>query len=168
LAGVESKPWYRAAWNLMDDSMRRWSEKLQRIVRLLRLARFMLILGVLAILGSAVVGLYWPRYFPYAYAVATVFLIVPLIMIFVLAGLPLRARSVVRLIDMGYPANARELAIRMIARKLHEESIATEELLWDTAVNEGRKFVRKMEQRKDPPGGMPGQPDDPDGPAASP
>ncbi|MES2153973.1 MAG: hypothetical protein V4510_02465 [bacterium] len=145
---MDAKPWYRAIWHLMDESMRRWSERLQRIVRLLRLARFLLVVGILAILGSAIVGLFWPKYFPYAYAVATVFLVVPLILLVVLAGLPLRARSVVRLIDMGYPANAREMAIRMIARKLHDESIATEELLWDTAVNEGRKFIRKVEERK--------------------
>ncbi len=135
-------------WNLMDDSMRRWSDKLRRIVRLLRFVRFLLVVGILAVLGSAVVGLFWPKYFPIAYAIATVFLVVPLAALVVLAGLPLRAQSIVRLIDMGYPGNARELAIRMMARKLHEESIATEELLWDTAVNEGRKFVRKMDAQR--------------------
>ncbi len=142
---MDSKPWYRAIWHIMDDSMRRWSEKLQKIVRLLRLVRFLLVVGILAVLGSAVVELFWPQYFRYAYAIAMVVLVIPLIILVVLAGLPLRMRSVVRLVDMGYPANARELAIRMMARKLHEESIATEELLWDTAVNEGRKFVRKMD-----------------------
>lgn len=145
---VDTKPWYRAIWHLMDDSMRRWSAKLQRIVRLLRLVRFLLVVGILAVLASAVIGLYWPKVFPVAYAIATVFLVVPLVMLVVLAGLPLRARSVVRLIDMGYPANGREIAIRLMARKLHDESIATEELLWDTAINEGRKFVRKMDSER--------------------
>lgn len=145
---MDTRPWYRAMWNLMDDSMRRWSDKLRRIVRLLRFVRFLLVVGILAVLGSAVVGLFWPKYFPIAYAIATVFLVVPLAALVVLAGLPLRAQSIVRLIDMGYPGNARELAIRMMARKLHEESIATEELLWDTAVNEGRKFVRKMDAQR--------------------
>lgn len=145
---MDSKPWYRAAWALVDNAMRTWSERLQRILRLLRFARFMLLLGVVVAIGSAVVQFAAPQYFAYAYAAAMAFLVVPLIVFYVLAGLPLRARSVVRLVDMGYPANARELAIRMVARKLHEESIATEELLWDTAVNEGRKFIRKMENEK--------------------
>jgi cytochrome c biogenesis protein CcdA len=128
--------------------MRSWSLKLKRILALLRFTRVMLIIGILAILASAVVGLFWPKYFFIAYAISTIFVIIPLIAFAFLVSLPLKAKSIVRLIDMGYPANARELAIRFVARKLHEESIATEELLWDTAVNEGKKFVRKMEADK--------------------
>jgi hypothetical protein len=145
---MESKPWYRAAWGLLDSSMQRWSRKMQHWLRMLRLVRFLLVLGVLAVALSAVVGLVRPQYFYYAYAAAALAILVPLVLLFVLVGLPLRARSVVRLIDMGYPENARELAIRVMARKLHEESIATEELLWDTAANEGRKWVRKMEAER--------------------
>jgi hypothetical protein len=156
-----AKAWYKAAWSVADNAMRTWSERLQKVVRLLRLARALLVVGILLVLASAVVGLAWPQYFAYAYAVAVLVLVVPLVMLVFLVGLPLRARSVVRLIDMGYPANARELAIRVLARKLHDESIASEELLWDTAVNEGRKWMRKMEEER-------GKRNGPDGPDPQP
>lgn len=164
-----AKAWYRAAWGVADNAMRTWSQRLQKIVRLLRLARALLVVAILVVLASAVVGILWPDYFRYAYAVAVVILVIPLVMLAFLVGLPLRARSVVRLVDMGYPANARELAIRLLARKMHEESIATEELLWDTAVNEGRKWMRKMEEeraaRKE---GSPPPPPPPNGPDPQP
>lgn len=163
-----AKAWYKAAWGFADNALRAWSERLQKIVRLLRLARNLLILAILVVLASAAVGIWWPQWFPYAYALAVVILCIPLAMLAVLVALPLRARSIVRLIDMGYPANAREMAIRVLARKLHDESIATEELLWDTAVNEGRKWMRKMEAERaarraggqaPPPPGPDGGPD---------
>jgi hypothetical protein len=145
---MEGKPWYFALWQLADHSLRRWSERLQRVLRLLRLARFLLILGILAVLGSAAVGLWWPKYFFYAYAVAALFLVVPLALLAFLVALPLRARSIVRLIDRGYPANGRELFIRLLARKVRDESIATEELLFETAVNEGKKVLRRLRDER--------------------
>ncbi len=144
-------------WAMVDSYLAGLSRKLQRIVRMLRVIRFWLTVGVLAVLSSAIVGLFWPRWFPIAYAIATVFLVIPLIALAVLVGLPLRAKSAVRLIEQGYPANAKELAIRAVARKLHDESIETEELLFDTAINEGKKLMRKM--RDDTPDDEPGTAD---------
>ncbi|HLF16238.1 MAG TPA: hypothetical protein VI796_02260 [Candidatus Thermoplasmatota archaeon] len=140
-------PWYLALWRWLDLRLQAVAKRLQRTVRWLRAIRALLVLGILLVLASAVVGLVWPRWFPIAYAVAAVALVIPLVALAFLVALPLRARSVVRLIDKGYPGNAKELAIRMAARKLHEESIATEELLVDTAINEGRKAVRKWGER---------------------
>jgi hypothetical protein len=129
---------------MVDAYLLRLSRRLQRVVRMLRTLRVLLALGILAVLASAVVGLLWPKWFPVAYAVGVVFLVIPLAALAFLVGVPLRARSVVRLIDQGYPANAKELLIRTVARKLHDESIETEELLVDTALNEGRKLMRKL------------------------
>ncbi|MEK6985536.1 MAG: hypothetical protein AABX89_04035 [Candidatus Thermoplasmatota archaeon] len=135
-------------WNMADSFLGRLSKRLQRIVRTLRIIRVLLVIGVLAVLSSALVGLLWPRWFPIAYAVGTIFLVIPLVLLVGLVAAPLRAKSVVRLIDQGYPANARELAIRAVARKLHDESIETEELLVDTALNEGRKLMRKFKDQE--------------------
>jgi hypothetical protein len=134
-------------WAMVDGRLRDLSARLQRLVRLLRVLVAFLTVGVLLVLGSAVVGLFWPEWFFVAYAVATVFLVLPLAALLVLAMLPLRAKSVIRLIDKGYPANARELAIRVAARKLRDQSIETEELLVETAVNEGRKLVDRAKAR---------------------
>lgn len=139
--------WLQALWAMVDERLRSLSGALQRVVRLIRAAVFFLTLGVVLVLASAVVGLVWPRWFPIAYAVAVIFLVLPLVVLLVLVYLPLRARSVVRLIDKGYPANAKELGIRIVARKLHDQSIETEELLVDTALNEGRKMMEKAKAR---------------------
>ena len=139
--------WLRALWGTVDERLREASLKLQRLLRLLRLLVVLLTFGVVAVLASAVVGLVWPRWFPVAYAVATVFTVIPLVLVLVLASLPLRMKSVVRLIDKGYPGNARELAIRVAARKLRDQSIETEELLVETAINEGRKLMDRAKAR---------------------
>ena len=139
--------WLRGLWAMVDERLGELSDKLQRILRLVRFLVAFLTLGVLLVLASAVVGLLWPQWFPIAYAVATIFLVIPLVAVLVLVYLPLRAKSVVRLIDKGYPANAKELAIRVAARKLHDQSIETEELLVETALNEGRKVLRRMDER---------------------
>ncbi|HUR62668.1 MAG TPA: hypothetical protein VM286_09935 [Candidatus Thermoplasmatota archaeon] len=161
--------WYTVLWAMVDDRLREWSRKLQQLVRMLRLARVLILVGILCILASALVGLLWPQWFFVAYAVAVVFLIVPLVLCLVLVSLPLQAKSVIRLIDRGYPGNARELAIRVAARKLHDESIETEELLVETALNEGRKILRRVKaDRQDPPAsGQPATPP-PFDPAATP
>lgn len=139
--------WLRGLWAVVDERLSELSDKLQRILRLIRLLVAFLTVGVVLVLASAVAGLLWPRWFPVAYAVATVFLVIPLVALLVLAYLPLRAKSVVRLIEKGYPANAKEIAIRVAARKLHDQSIETEELLVETALNEGRKVLRRMDER---------------------
>lgn len=137
----------RAAWRVVDDTLRSISEALQRFVRTLRGLRALLLFGLLVIIASAVVGIVWPQWFPYAYAAAVVFLILPLAVLLALVWLPLRAKSVVRLIDMGYPQNAKELVIRGVARKMNEESIESEELLFETVWNESRKTLRRYRQR---------------------
>jgi hypothetical protein len=140
--------WYTLLWALVDERLREWSRKLQQLVRLLRLARVLLVVGILAVLASALVGLLWPAWFPIAYAVAVVFLVVPLVLCLFLVSAPLRAQGLIRLIERGYPGNAKEAFLRVAARKLHDESIETEELLLETAINEGRKVLRRL--RRDP------------------
>ncbi|HUR63629.1 MAG TPA: hypothetical protein VM241_04020 [Candidatus Thermoplasmatota archaeon] len=136
--------WYTVLWAMVDERLREWSRKLQALVRLLRVTRILLVVGILCVLASAVVGLLWPQWFPIAYAVAVLFLVVPLVLCLFLVSLPLKAHAVIRLIERGYPGNAREIAIRVAARKLRDESIETEELLVETAFNEGRKLLRRM------------------------
>lgn len=139
--------WLRTLWGYVDERLASFSATLQRVVRLLRIVRLLLIVGVIAIVGSAVIGIWAPDYFPYAYAVAVIFLVIPLAVLFVLVGLPLSAKSIVRLIDKGYPANARELGIRVAARKLRDQSIETEEMLVETALNESRKAYSRYKAR---------------------
>lgn len=139
--------WLQTLWAMVDERLRETSAKLQRLVRLIRIVVVLLTIGVLLVLASAVVGLLWPRWFPIAYAVATVFLVIPLVALLVLAYMPLRAKSVIRLIDRGYPGNAREIAIRVAARKLRDQSIETEELLVETALNEGRKILDRAKAK---------------------
>lgn len=139
--------WLGTLWRSLDGTLRGLSTGLQKAVRTLRLLRAFLVIAVLVVLASAVVGIVEPAWLPYAYAAAVVFLVIPLGILLGLVSLPLRAKSLVRLIDMGYPANAKEMAIRVAARKLHEQSIETEELLLATAVNESKKLLRRYRQR---------------------
>lgn len=137
-------------WQLLDARLQRASESAKRVLRAIRLARFMLWLAIVLVLASAAVGIWMPKYFPYAYAVAVVMLVIPLAMLAVLVALPLRAKSVVRLVDQGYPDNAKELLIRVLARKMRDQSIETEELLVETAVNEARKILRRVQNASAP------------------
>lgn len=139
--------WYKSILKTVDDALISFSKTAKKIVRMIRLARALLFLFVLTILGLGVAGIIWPQHLPYFFAAATIPIALPVIILAVLVALPLRAKSVVRLIDMGYPANAKEMAIRMAARKLHEESIESEELLFATAWNESKKVLRKYRQR---------------------
>lgn len=139
--------WLQSLWAMVDERLRETSERLQRVVRLLRALVAFLTVGVLLVLATAVVGLFWPEWFFVAYAVSTLFLVIPLVALLVLAALPLRMKSVIRLIDQGYPANAREIAIRVAARKLRDQSIETEELLVETALNEGRKLMDRAKAK---------------------
>ncbi|MGB0653188.1 MAG: hypothetical protein ACPGQL_08300 [Thermoplasmatota archaeon] len=137
----------KAFFRRIDGTLRSLSKVLKRVVRTLRFVRAFLATGILIILASIVVAFVQPAWMPLFYAVSMLFLMIPLVMLLVLISLPLQAKSVVRLIDKGYPANARELAIRVAARKLHEESIANEELLVETALNEGKKAAAKYRKR---------------------
>lgn len=147
--------WLRALWSLVDERLAEISRKLRGFVRLLRVALTFLVIAILAVLAAPVVLMFWPEWFPIAYAVSTVILVIPLIALTALVALPLRLKSIIRLIDKGYPANAKEVAIRVAARKLHDQSIATEELLVDTALNEGRKMVQRFKARAEPDEGDP-------------
>ncbi|MEK6975719.1 MAG: hypothetical protein AABY18_05185 [Candidatus Thermoplasmatota archaeon] len=139
--------WLRTLWAMVDERLAELAETLQSIVRMLRLTVAMLVLAVVLVLVSPVVLFLAPDYFPVAYAVSTVILVIPLVALAFLVALPLRLKSVIRLIDKGYPANAKEIAIRVAARKLHDQSIETEELLVDTALNEGRKLMERAKAR---------------------
>lgn len=139
--------WWSAAWSLADDTLRGWSKTAQGIVAKIRLARNAVgafIFIVYALVASAMI---WPQHDQYFLGVALILMSVIIWLAFVLVSLPLRAKSIVRLIDTGYPENAKELAIRMAARKLHEESIETEELIVATAWNEGRKAYHKYKAK---------------------
>lgn len=140
-------PWFKALWHMVDGTLRGLSKGLKRFVRTLRILRFFLIIAILTVLASAVVAIGWPQYWPYLYAASAVFLAIPLLILLVLVALPLRAKSVVRLIDLGYPDNAKELAIRVAARKLHDQSIESEAMILETAWNESKKMLRKYRAR---------------------
>ena len=144
---AERANWLFTVWAMVDERLAEASARLQGLVRMLRVAVAFLVVGILLVLASPVVLLVWPDWFPLAYAVSTVVLVVPLVAVTVLVGLPLRMKSVVRLIDKGYPENAKELAIRIAARKLRDQSIETEELLVETALNEGRKVLERYKAR---------------------
>ena len=143
----EGQARYRAIWTTLDGTLRGVSKGLKTLVRTLRWLRAFLVLAVLTVLASAVIAIAWPAGFPYFYAAASVFLVIPLIILLILVALPLQAKSIVRLIDIGYPENAKELAIRVVARKLHEQSIESEELLVETAFNESRKLLKRYRER---------------------
>jgi hypothetical protein len=139
--------WYKALWAKADESIQSFSNSARKLLRMLRLVRFLILLVILTIIGLGVAGIIWPKLLSYFAAAAMIFIAVPYIILYVLVSLPLKAKSVVRLIDMGYPANAKEMAIRFAARKMHEESIETEELLMATAWNESKKMLRKYRAR---------------------
>ncbi len=142
--------WYKAIWHKIDDTLRSISRNAKKVVRILRIVRAFLATGILIVLATIVALFVLPEWVHLFFAISMLFLVIPLVMLLVLIQLPLMAKSIVRLIDKGYPDNARELAIRLAARKLHEQSIETEELLLDTAINEARKakeyYGRKAKQ----------------------
>lgn len=140
-------PWWTSALTVVDDTLRGWSETLQKILRMVRLVRGLLVAAVVIVWLCAAGAIWRPEWVAYFAAGAIVVLSIPLIAFAVVASLPLKAKSAVRLIDQGYPANARELGIRLAARKLHDQSIETEELLVETAWNEGKKAYRRYKDR---------------------
>ncbi|MGB1587118.1 MAG: hypothetical protein ACPHID_08765 [Thermoplasmatota archaeon] len=139
--------WWRAAYDVADEKLRSISDSAQKLVGTLRAVRAALVVLTLLYFSGAPIAIVWPQFLPYYFILFSItFATVTLGMAY-LVGLPLRAKSLIRLIDKGYPANARELAIRAAARKLNEQSIETEELLVDTAWNEGRKAYHKYKAR---------------------
>lgn len=139
--------WMKHVWRMLDDNLRSASEMARKVVRAIRITRAgLVILGLLYLSGGPIAFL-WPELLPYYIALVAITFTIVFFAGAYLVGLPLKAKSVVRLVDMGYPKNARELGIRMVARKLHEESIETEELLVETAWNESRKMLRKYRER---------------------
>lgn len=140
--------WIGATARMVDDRMRDINRSLKRSFRMLRLAQVALIVGLLASYAFAVLAIVYPQYAGYFYAGAILLLSTALIPWIALISLPLKLRSIRRLVDKGYPANAREMAIRVVAKKLHDESIETEEMLFDTAINESRKAYRKFKAKQ--------------------
>jgi len=139
--------WWQPAWKMIDDSLRGLSKGLKAQLRFVRTLRAVLVVGLLLTYASAIVAIVRPQWTQYALASAAVGLSFALIFWYVVVTMPLKAKSIVRLIDQGYPDNARELAIRLAVQKLHDESIRTEELLVETAWNEGKKAYRKYKDR---------------------
>lgn len=134
-------------WKVVDDNLRNLNKKLKRILGLIRFAVFFLVLLLIASWTLAALVIWYPQFSAYFYLGSIVILSIGLIPWIVLVSLPLKAKSVTRLIDQGYPENAKEIAIRVMAQKLHEESIQTEELLFDTAINEGKKMMKRMQEK---------------------
>ncbi len=143
----ERKPWYSALLRMLDDSLRSASKTAKKVVRMLRLTRALLILVAILYLSGGPIAFLWPNFLPYYIALVAITFTGAFLGLAFLVGLPLRAKSIVRLVDMGYPKNMRELGIRVVARKLHEESIESEELLVETAWNESKKLLRKYKAR---------------------
>jgi hypothetical protein len=144
---TEGDAWYLAPFHAVDGMLSKVSAKLQKILRILRLAQvgvaFLFLLPIFAAMST--IWFAWMA--PYVLILFAVYLAVPLIGVYIILGFPLKASSVKRLVDMGYPANAKEFAIRAAARKLHEQSIETEELLLETAINESKKALKKYRAR---------------------
>lgn len=141
--------WWKPAWTLMDDTLRGLSKSAKARLRFIRQLRAILVLGLIITYTAAVGAIVWPEQMRWFVAAMGVGLSISLMFWYVIVNMPLQAKSVVRLIDQGYPANVKELAIRAAARKLHEESIETEELLVETAWNETKKAYRKYMARAD-------------------
>lgn len=139
--------WWKPAATFADQTLRGISDWLKGQLRMVRLLRFLLAAGLVAAYASLVGAIVWPEQTRWFFGIAVVGLSLPLMYWYVLLSIPLQARSIVRLIDEGYPQNVKELAIRAAARKLHDESIETEELLVETAWNETKKAYRKYMAR---------------------
>ncbi len=136
-----------ALWKSVDAALASANKKAKRILLMLRFAAVFMVLIIVGSWGLAVASIFRPELAAYFYLGAVVILSIGLMPWAALLILPLRLKSVTKLIDKGYPANAREMGIRVIARKLHEESIETEELLFGTAINEGKKMMRNMQAK---------------------
>lgn len=132
----------------LDKALAKGFTTAKKAIRGLKLARFGLLVLSLLLLGLMVAIFLYPEISPYV-QMGFIFLlgIIPFMAIRAGLGKPLKAKSLMRIIDQGHKRTSKELAIRLAVRKLHEESIATEELLVDTALNEGRKAINKYRRR---------------------
>lgn len=139
--------WATGAWRSVDGALRSLFDGLRSLLRVLNVSRVLALVLAFLVLGVAVLLVFFPEWTPYVVMGILVVMALPLFGAFVLLSLPFRAKSMVRLIRMGYPDNVKELTVRLWARKLHEESIASEELLVETAWNETRKLYRRYRER---------------------
>lgn len=144
---AEKKKGFIALWKSIDKALVAANKKAKRILMLIRIAAVFMVLIILGSWALAGAAIWRPDLAAYFYMGAVVLLSIGLIPWAVIIMLPLKAKSITRLIDKGYPANAKEMGLRVVARKLHEESIETEEMLFETAINEGKKALRKMQAR---------------------
>jgi hypothetical protein len=131
----------------LDGSLRKMNKKIRMAFFWMRFAQIFLILAVLASWTCAVGAIYYPDLAGYFYAGAIVLLSIGLIPWAIIVGLPLRLKMLRRMAKQGYAKSAREVGLRAMARKWHDKSIETEELLFDTAINEGRKAYRRYKKR---------------------
>lgn len=165
--GLLRRAW--GLWRSIDGTLRSVFDGLQSFLRVLNVLRTLALLLFLAVLAVPVLIFFFPHWTPYVVMGILVVMALPLLGVFFLLSLPFRAKSFVRLVRMGYPDNAKELTIRLAARKLHDESIETERLLVETAWNETRKVVqrykerarrlkRQLDEMPDGPAGGPGGP----------
>ncbi len=145
--GEDNPAWVRGILGGIDKQLRTISQKAKKTLRLLRVTLAFLIIFDVAIVAAAAISIWRPEYTPYALAVVALAALIPIVAITALVALPLRMKSVTSLVDKGYPANAKELAIRIAARKMRNQSIETEEMLFETAWNESRKMLRKYQAR---------------------
>lgn len=141
--------WFLGMFRAADAWLRGLSRRLRGMLRLMRAVVALLVVLDLTILAAAVLVVLRPEYVHYVAAFTLAVLLIPMIALTMLATLPLRFRSVTRLIDKGYPANAKELALRALARKFRDQSIETEELLAQALWNEARKALRLRETREE-------------------
>lgn len=163
--GVLRRVW--GLWRSLDGALRSVSDGLRSFLRALNVLRVLAILLFLAVLALAVLLFFFPEWTPYVMVGVLVVLALPLLLAFFVLSLPFRAKSFVRLVRMGYPENAKELTIRLVARKLHEESIESERLLVETAWNETRKLAQRYKERaRRLARQLDEMPDAPDGPHA--
>lgn len=143
----DRKGWMKHVFRMLDDTLKSASQTAKKIVRGIRIARAVMWLLALVYIAGAVFAVLRPEWTPYLLMAALITLALPFMVLAIIVALPLKAKSIVRLVDLGYPKNIRELGIRVVARKLHEESIESEQLLMETAWNESRKMLRKYRSR---------------------
>lgn len=139
--------WTYRLWKQLDDTLHGISRSLQKVVRALTIARVMAIFMALAFVAFAVVLVFYPEWTPYVVVGIVATYAIPFVLMAILLAIPFRWKSVIRLIRKGYPANAEELALRAVARKLRDQSIESERLLWETAWSEGRKMYKRYLHR---------------------
>jgi hypothetical protein len=139
--------WLRAIWHSIDSFLAGLFGLLKKTLRALNILRVLSVLFFVVSIALAVLVLVAPESVPYVLAGLLIVGTLPIIVLFVLLSIPFRAKSFVRLVRMGYPENAKELTIRLAARKMRDQSIKSEEMLIETAFNESRKLLERYRAR---------------------